>query len=82
MWGVGMTDSQRYTGGRYTGGDTMPPFPVMHGSMWKEPQTIEDCEQADCARCAYNLMREDSILVFGVDFCPHREVLIGLKGLI
>jgi hypothetical protein len=29
------------------------PFPVMHGSMWKEPQTVDECLKTDCKNCSY-----------------------------
>lgn len=51
------------------------PFPVMHGSMWKEPQTLKECENTDCDICAYNGRRLDTFSLFGVEFCPHRDVL-------
>lgn len=51
-------------------------FPVMHGSMWKEPQTLEDCNRTRCYECAYcdpaviaKWQGEQAV-------CEHRETLI------
>lgn len=45
-------------------------FPVMHGSMWKEPQSLSECNDTRCRECAYRVPG-------GID-CFHRSVLINL----
>lgn len=66
-----MSDSERYTGG-----DTMPPYPVMHGSMWKEPQTLEECTNTDCYNCAYHGFKSAPKYEGELPTCGHREALI------
>lgn len=66
-----MSDSERYTGG-----DTMPPFPVMHGSMWMEPQTLEECMTTQCNNCAYCGFRSAPKYEGELPVCEHRENLI------
>lgn len=50
-------------------------FPVMHGSMWKEPQTLSECVKTDCEECAYNLMQLEASKKHGINFCPHMDLL-------
>jgi hypothetical protein len=66
-----MTDSERYTGGH-----TMPPFHVMHGSMWKEPQTLEECTNTKCGSCAYYGFKSAPKYEGELPTCEHRETLI------
>lgn len=52
------------------------PFPVMHGSMWKEPQSLEECNRTRCHQCAY--YDADVIAKWKGEqpSCEHREALI------
>ena len=57
------------------------PFPVMHGSMWKEPQTLEECEKLDCRTCAYRdiaILRNPGL---GIARCVHMGNLIEAERL-
>lgn len=60
----------------YIGGDTMPPFPAMHGSMFYEPETIEACADTLCCACAYQLFKIDLPLKMTKGNCTHREIMI------
>lgn len=60
---------------RYTGGDTMPPFPVMHGSMYVEVQTLDECYRTSCGDCAYHLHVIESTLPISKANCSHKAIL-------
>lgn len=51
-------------------------FPVMHGSMWEEPQSLEECTNTSCLACAY--FDVDTLPKFEGEraVCEHREALI------
>lgn len=60
---------------------TPNPFPVMHGSMWKEPQTLEECEKLNCGECAYQdlaILRNPKL---GIAHCVHIGNLIEAERL-
>ena len=56
-------------------------FPVMHGSMWKEPQTVEECRKTECKECAYNgklLYSNDGISPY---ICEHLCIMRNVERL-
>ena len=65
-----MTDSERYTGG-----DTIPPFPVMHGSMYVEVESLADCFSTSCIDCAYQMHLIDGDLPISKANCFHNVML-------
>lgn len=59
----------------YTGGDTMPPFPVIHGSMYCEVQTLNECYSTLCTRCAYQLHLIDDHMTINKANCEHKVMM-------
>lgn len=55
-------------------------FPVMHGSMFIEPDSLEVCESIECKDCAYNASRVEFKEIMNVDFCAHYDVLVYIEG--
>lgn len=52
------------------------PYPVMHGSMYTEPKSLEECNKTRCYECAYqNLDKCGNPSTDGF-ICEHRETLI------
>jgi hypothetical protein len=54
-------------------------FPVMHGSMWKEPQTLIECSSTLCSKCAYRDLENIPPEEFDWETCHHRLVLKGVE---
>lgn len=65
-----MSDSERYTGG-----DTIPPYPVMHGSMYVEVESLDTCYRTLCGDCAYKLHVIEKILPISKVNCLHKTML-------
>lgn len=59
----------------YTGGDTMPPFPVLHGSRYIEVQTLSQCYSTLCTKCAYQLHLIDNHMTIDKANCNHKVML-------
>lgn len=60
---------------RYTGGGTMPPYPVMHGSMYVEVENLDTCYRTSCADCAYQLHVIADTLPISKANCLHKTML-------
>lgn len=65
----------------YTGGHTMPPYPVMHGAMFTEVQTLEMCYNTKCADCAFTLHLIDEKLPISKANCNHKTMLYFAKSI-
>lgn len=50
-------------------------LPVLHGSMYKEPQTLTDCYNTMCKDCAYQLLRIDKIIPINKANCEHKVIM-------
>lgn len=58
---------------------TVNPFKVMHGSMWKEPQSLEECTDTKCVNCAYSGFRSTPKYEGELPTCEHRDTLIYME---
>ena len=56
------------------------PYPVRHGSMYAEPESLEECNRTRCYKCAYQDLEKVKEWMGGPAYCEHREVLIQMEN--
>lgn len=57
------------------------PFPVMHGSMWVEPQTVAECLKTNCKECAYKGKFRKSNDGIHPCICAHLSIMRNVERL-